>query len=649
MIKQKILHVDLDRPSYRVREYEGYLGPLDLGVHLHLEVYKSYEAEVYSGRNIVFLGRGPFAGGGLFGAHRMIAVFRSPLTRGLHVSALGGAGYRFLGTGLHGVVVEGRASEPVIIMVRGSRDGGVDVVFEGVRDLEGLYKGYKGLRGVRALAEYVIDNYWDFIRENMARMVLVGPAAFKSSMGAIYSPNLDYESKKILVEDWAARGGGGSVLARAHNVAGIVFGGEAEPGPPVISRFDSAKGLLAPLTGGQYVKAVYESTTKYSYDQRVRTGGTFGSNYVVYRENVPMFNWRMIDLTREEREKLYELIRRHFEEPFKKRIIDTMSWRTCGEPCPVRCKKVTEEGKHVDFEPFNGCGPLIGVLDFDEALRVVSVVDELGYDAIEAGNVLAWIMEALEKGLLQPEELGVNEKPRLDPTEYDTEHSKLNAEVAVRILEEMTWGDNWVLRLIADKGLRAAAKILDEKFRDRVEELGYRFEDLGVYIPYGREGHITPNYYWSPGMLAPLAVLGRYWTLYTIGFFGPRDYARSSLERALKEYLLDNAGWCRFHRRWVEDILPELYRAVYGVNVDLMEHARRAYRRILEYQLKAGAWPTFWDSSRVIRIIWSSACEFGSREWCDAFNQDPQKAARAWWEEFLSHLEEYLGVRVPRG
>jgi len=94
------------------------------------------------------------------------------------------------------------------------------------RKLWDIYTGYKNFKGTEALAYYIIDNYWDFIGENRVRMILVGPAAAKTSLAGLYAPSLDYNQRRILVEDWAARGGGGSVLLRSHGIAGIIGGGQ---------------------------------------------------------------------------------------------------------------------------------------------------------------------------------------------------------------------------------------------------------------------------------------------------------------------------------------------------------------------------------------------------------------------------------------
>ncbi len=635
--------MDLSNNSYTIKEYKEYSGVVDLGVDLHLNTFKSYKHDVYDPRNAVVIGRGPFAGGGLFGAHRLTAVFRSPRTQGLFVTSIGGAGYNFVGTGLNAISIEGRAKDPKIIFVQGIEDGDIKVRTETINSLESIYGGYNGFIGVKALAHYIIDNFWEFIVKNKARMVLVGPASYKSGFGALYSPSIDYMSKKIRVEDWGSRGGGGSVLARAHNVVAIVYGGHNYKNVPnVLRRFDTAYGLLSSILGESYLKKVLESTVKYNYDVKTRSGGTFGQNYLIYREKVPMFNWRTLELEKTLRSKLYDELIEKFYKPFNKEVINNYSFVTCGEPCPVKCKKVSSEGQHIDYEPFNASGPMLGIFDFKDAKEVIEMIDSLGYDAIEMGNILGWLFELLEKELLKPEELGISEKPIFDPEEYESRYSKKNAEIAVRLITEMTYGNNEILREIAEKGVREAAKSLDESFSDRVKKKGIKFEDLAVYIPFGDKGLMMPNYYFTPGMFAPLPILGRYWTLYSLVFLEPEDYAKLAVERAFYELMLENVAWCRFHRKWVEKVLKELYKSVYGVDIDVLERSKVVYAKIVEYQRLAGALPQFWESKRVLDILHKMALEYDSKEWSEKFEQNTLDAAREWWERFYRALKEEL-------
>jgi len=115
-------------------------------------------------------------------------------------------------------------------------------------------------------------------------------------------------------------------------------------------------------------------------------------------------------------------------------------------------------------------------------------------------------------------------------------------------------------------------------------KVGKSFRDLVVYVAYGSNGYMTPNLYWAPGMVAPMYVLGRYWTNYTPTFMSPEDFAKSSLDRAIMEAMIDDAGLCRFHRGWAEPVLDKLYAEITG-----MQPNKDLYREFAEYSIRANA------------------------------------------------------------
>jgi len=121
-LKYKILYINASTGKFRVEESENdVLGPLDAGIKLHLDIYESYKYDVYDSHNVLLVGKGVFAGSMFYGSHRLIAVFRSPLTRDLHVSAVGGAAYSFMRTGVDAICIEGKSELPSLIFVKGDQ------------------------------------------------------------------------------------------------------------------------------------------------------------------------------------------------------------------------------------------------------------------------------------------------------------------------------------------------------------------------------------------------------------------------------------------------------------------------------------------------------------------------------------------------
>jgi len=645
----RVARIDVGSKHYQLREYDvnEILGPIDLGVKIHYEI-QSWKYNVLDPHNVLILGCGPFAGSKIFGSHRIIAIFRSPESKGLHFTAMGGVGYKFIRCGVHAISIEGKAEKPTIIMIEGEEDGNVKISFDHIDEkiLEQIFRGYGDHLGAPALERYLIDNYWDFITRTQARPIVVGPAAFNTIYGALISLDVDTSKQRFIPgrEDFAARGGGGSVLAQAHNVIAIVAGGSWKPNlPETLTDITKLNEFFKKLANSDYIQTVTKATVKYRYDETIGAGGTFGVNYPHYRELLPLFNYNTTYLPKHIRRKLVDILIERFWMPFvEETFIKNKSWETCGEPCPAACKKIWR-GKKVDYEPFNAMGPFIGVLSLDKASKNVDLGDALGYDLITLGHIVAWLLEAVYKGLLKPEEIGIKDVPNLDPNALNIDLWSKNSELARDIIINLTEKKTEVLKIIAEKGIRAAAKELDRMFKDRVEKIRIRFEDLVVYVPYGEDGYMTPTFYWSPGVILPLPITGKYLTNYTPTFTEPDEFAKTVTIRAIKEILVENAGFCRFHRGWLEKYLPELYKLI-GATVDLDKHGRELYLSIALYNVAANAKPQYLESEKAKDIIYTIAIEVNNTNWVPKFLSDRDGAIREWWIKTGNLIVEQLGL-----
>lgn len=644
----RVLRVDVGTGRWTIESYKvpEVLGPIDAGITLH-EKLQSWGKDVFDPSNSVVIGSGLFAGGKLFGTHRLVAVFRSPETGGLHVSAMGGAAYRFIGCGAHAISIEGRSVKPTIVIVRGGNQGVEDVEIKSIEheELEKIYSGYKGRIGAYALIEYLLDAYRETLLTLKARPIVVGPASWKTIYGALISIDINFSKMSTIEgsEDFAARGGVGSVLAQAHSVAAIIAGGSYRPPLPMLFT-DAAKlySTLATVLGKDYMSSVSEATVKYRFDPKIGAGGTFGVNYPHYRELLPIFNYNSIYLTRFIRKKIVDVLLENFWKPFKVEVSNPRRWITCGEPCPATCKKIWSS-KKVDYEPFNGLGPMIGVMKLELAARLVDLADQLGFDAITIGHVVAWLLEAVYRGLLTPEEIGLNRRPVLDPMLMNVDEWAGNAELAEKLLHNLVSGSSNVLKAVAMKGIRAASRYLDEVYSERVKKTGTRFEDIVVYQPYGDYGYMTPNYYWTPGLLLPIPVTGKYWTNYTSTFTEPEEFAKTVVVRIIKEYGIENAGICRFHRGWSEKILGKLYELL-GIEVDVDRHSKEMYRRIAIYNTKAGAKPKLVEGVRAKDVIATLAYECGANEWIKKFLESYDEALKEWITKAAKVIIEQLDL-----
>ncbi|WP_099209146.1 glyceraldehyde-3-phosphate:ferredoxin oxidoreductase [Thermococcus henrietii] len=648
-MKFTVIHIKLNENKVESEEIEkdGIYGVIDYGLELH-ETLETHSIDPYDPRNVVVMGMGPFSGSALPGAHRLMFFFRSPLYGTLFPSAMGGAAYAFKNVGVDFVTFEGKAEKPVVVLLYNDGENvGVELHEIELEKVIEVWRGYKGEEGVYALTQYLIDTFggrFDF----EYRIAVVGPSALNTNYGAIFSQALRKGQRLVGSEDWAARGGSGSVLLRAHNVIGIIFGGKPRkrkfPGED-ISNFRTAKGIVEGVHKKPYNEVISEKTTKYRFNPKLNTGGTFGGNYPAEGDFVPILNWQMPYIPKEERIKIHENIMKHYWEPFNEEAIKPKNWTTCGEPCPVVCKKY-RNGHHVEYEPYEANGPLSGSIVLRASDISVHAVDAMGFDAIEFGGTAAWVLELVYRGLLKPEEVGLSGKPEFTKEaliERPVEASEINARLVAELAHRVAFGENEIARIIG-LGKRKASVILDERFKDRLK-YGESFKDYAVFTPLGEDGEMTPTMYWAIGNYIPLPIQGRYWTFYQFGvFLEPKELAQKIIASALWEFWYDNVGWCRFHRGWMKPVLKALFMDAYGQNIDMEEHAKKQIGRLIEYARKAGYTPVFWDSMRVIDLVSAGSEEFGNEKWAEKFRADKVGTAKEYLSKVLEAYSEILGV-----
>ena len=145
-------------------------------------------------------------------------------------------------------------------------------------------------------------------------------------------------------------------------------------------------------------------------------------------------------------------------------------------------------------------GPLCGIFDQRAAERLCHRADTLGFDAISAGGVLAWMMDLLADGLLTKEDLGVTRVPRWTVEGFDAvADSAHNAELGVELLDS----------IVARRGRVDLSEGARKWGRRLSREKGRRLLDRFVYVAFGRQGWMVPNQYWTPGAIAPMAIMGK--------------------------------------------------------------------------------------------------------------------------------------------
>ncbi len=647
------LYLDASSRTYRTEdvEDENLLGVLDFGVEQHLNRYESWRYDALSSSNVLVFGVGPLAASNIPGTHRLIFCARSPIWQGFFTSTMGGAGYVFCRLGINFCVIEGKSEIPLIVRISNMGKKLMVEYFEITRDkLFAIYGGYNGKKGVYALQQYVFDKYGGVFSEHniQFRVLAVGPAALNTTYGAICSTvtrGLKFDEG---IDEWAGRGGLGSVMAQAHGVVAVIYGGDSCHEHARLNNMNFINSLFERNFGKRMVQVIMEKCKKYHYHPDFDSGGTFGVNFSTMGTWTLFLNWSSIYWDEEKRKKAYDkLIKEGYLRQFNDEIIKPRKFANCGEPCPVVCKKYSNMHKK-DYEPYEANGPNSGIVELRAAEIAVDKVDELGFDAIQIGTIASWIMELIQKGVLKPEDFGIKSRPVFELDALDSKASALNASILISIVEQIAYGRG--LGRVFSNGIRKAAKDLEKLFYH--PKFKGSFRDMAVYAVYGGKGEIAPCQYWVPAFFIPLPIQGKFLTDYHVKWSKPYELGKSSAVRTIKEMYSDNNGMCRFHRGWGEQIIQDLVNESFGTSIDFFEHHRKLAEKIVMYDERCGLKPEFWDSERVVDVIHTYIKKLAEgdpknmelREWLEKFNTDKWKAAREYWLDVLKGFYDTIGV-----
>jgi glyceraldehyde-3-phosphate dehydrogenase (ferredoxin) len=616
----KVLMLDAATGFYRMQRYRvgDFFGPVDMGIHLAFK------------HNALTIGAGLLAGSVFPGSNRLIFAGISPCWHGFYVSSMGGAALVFDNLGINMLSLIGKAPQPSLLYLNRSQGEEiavklVPVVPEKIWD--------QGRKGVYAVMEEAIRMFGERYEKD-PRVLAAGPAARYTDFGAIASAPV---KKEVLtpVDTWAGRGGFGSKLFQEHGLVGIIYGG-THIDEDFRDRSVADEWFEDKFNQRMAAKDM-EATTKYRYDPKLETGGTFGANYATMGGDILAFNYRTIYWSQEARQDLHQrFIVNHYLKQFNEETIQTKQQRNCGEPCAAVCKKMHGIYKK-DYEPYQSMGPLCGIFDQRAAEQLNHHADRLGFDAISVGGILAWLMDCMDDGPITPGDLGVDRMPKWVTADFDVvEDSMHNAKLGMALLDQMSQPDGKIsLRFGARKFARRLAR-----------EKGTPVLDRFVYNAFARQGWIVPNQYWTPGAFAPMAITGKYYMHYGRNFLSPRELGRENARRMLKELMVDNMGICRFHRAWAETLIPDIVENLFGCGEAFLRSINLTASRITSRNASV-----FWEPKRardMVSTFLKNKKEIDGdnhdelNQWIDRFEKDEYAAAYEFWYEMHKGIHEML-------
>lgn len=320
-----------------------------------------------SPENVLMIWTGPLVGTMVPLTSRFVVVTKSPLSGTFLDSYAGG----FLGpeikyAGFDGIIIKGKAKRPVYLWLN---DGKAEI-----RDAKSLWG--KGTFETEALIRKEVGNKY-------ARVASIGPAG--ENMGLIANITADITRN-------AGRGGGGAVFG-SKNLKAVAARG--------------TMGLeLANMK--EFVKMAKDMILKDVVENPDHAGSiTDGTPIIVDMSQnagiLPTRNWRAGE---------FEHSQGINSDAIKSRVL--VRKKACFD-CPIACgswskvskgafKGASTEGP--EYETLGLCGSNCGIKNVEAVVRFAEDCDKLGLDSMSAGSVVAFAMDAFEKGILTKKDTG---------------------------------------------------------------------------------------------------------------------------------------------------------------------------------------------------------------------------------------------------
>ncbi|MEA3317208.1 MAG: aldehyde ferredoxin oxidoreductase C-terminal domain-containing protein, partial [Bacteroidota bacterium] len=542
--------------------------------------------------------------------------------------SMGGAGIVFNNLGINLLSIVNKSKTPSILYL--NRNHGEEIKVELVPiDIDKVWN--EGKKGIYSLMDYTYKRFGDRF-ENAPRVLAVGPSARSTDFGAIGSAPIK-KGEITPVDTWAGRGGFGTKMFRDHGIAAIIYGGTH-----IEDDFRDRK-VADEWFQDKYQQKLaakdVDSTTKYRYDPSIQTGGTFGVNYTSLKGRMISFNYKSMFMSEDERLDIHKkFVLDHYLKQFNEETIEKKQQANCGEPCAAVCKKMNGIYKK-DYEPYQTMGPLSGIFDQRAAEKLNHHADALGFDAISVGGIISWLMDCIDQDYIKPEDLGLDMKPVFSLENFDVvKDSQHNADLGIQILDAII--DKKID--LSDGPRRFGRRLSNEK--------GKNLLNLFVYNSFARNGWSVPNQYWTPGALSPMAIMGKYYMYYGNDFIPPRELGRKDAERLRGELILDNIGSCRFHRKWAEEMMPDIIGTLFGLKEEFLASISLTASRINSRNSSM-----FWESERnidFIEIFLKRRLEEDEpdnselKQWVEYFEKDRKQAAMDFWYDMHKGIHESL-------
>jgi aldehyde:ferredoxin oxidoreductase len=341
--------------TYRVKDRERrlYLGGKGLGLKLICDRMKP-RVDPLGEENIIAFMPGVLMGTGAPCSARFASVTKSPLTGIMGASSCGGPfGMHLKTAGWDGLLIRGKSDFPSYLLITGN-----GVEFKDARDLWGL-------------DSFAVQS--ELAERHQGGALVIGPAG----------ENLVRFANIVSGERFLGRGGMGAVLGSKNLKAVVAKGGvyKVKPSDPVM--FEKLKKRATgyinrnSVTGGLYRH--FGTSANVALSAR---GGILPTNNFQDGSHADALR-----LSGEETKRNHQI-----------------SHHTC-KPCTILCGKKGIFGGQTlpspEYETVCLLGSNLGIFDIERISEWNRICGEMGMDTISAGGILAWVMEATERGFVQ--------------------------------------------------------------------------------------------------------------------------------------------------------------------------------------------------------------------------------------------------------
>lgn len=378
----KILDVDLTREEVKVIELDEeilrrFYGGRGLGVYLlWRELGGRWEKiDPLGEENLLLVLTGPPTG--YYPGMKTAVLSKSPESNGVVGSVLSSeVGLELKASGYDGIIIRGKARTPVYLLIHNDE---VEIMDAG---------RYWGVGGVELYKTLLRDAHEEIKRRENLRGVPKEPAMMY--IGKAGERGVRFAAIMTKLMHAAGYGGYGAVMGSKNLKAIVVKGSKALP-----QVYDRGK-MKAML--GEFWKELLTMTT-------FREWGTGAGGYSVGkdRSSQPVRNWQE-EYHNDERISVVN---------FENKVWIKKYWADYG--CPVNCMKISylRNGLHKgaitdgpDYELMAYLGTNLGIFEPEKIVYLSYLVDELGLDGINAGNVLGFAAELYQRGILTKEDIG---------------------------------------------------------------------------------------------------------------------------------------------------------------------------------------------------------------------------------------------------